>query len=397
MRHLTARACALLMLVLLGAACRSGDGTPQAETTTTVVDTRFPDPLPVEMAPPVDGTRDWLLRDGAPLVAALRATAPLISLPAAADRVDVCTQVALDLDAIGSPSDLSRLASDAPGNEGTIPLTNDLAAKNDLLAACGAPGPDLERNGGGAVHARHREAVDGARRRRYRMTERSRARDGTHTTGATSGVRCRAALVTLAIMATVLASVGPLASATSTPSGRVSWWSTGDSYSSGEGVPHNQGACAQSQRAWGPTAAAQLRTQRWSVPEPVVFTACTGHHVEDLYVRNDARRGSLLEWAVEQAGGGQPRFDLITLTISGNDLGFADVLIDCYAPLGHDVEAGGGSWIDRVRNGTERATGCDVTEDELRTRLEAFTADRDNGGDRKCAAAARARRRPTGF
>jgi hypothetical protein len=123
------------------------------------------------------------------------------------------------------------------------------------------------------------------------------------------------------------------------------------------------------------------------VPDSVVFTACTGHHVDDLYIRNDPGRGSLWEWAVEQAGGGQPRFDVITLTFSGNDLGFADILIDCYAPLGHDVERGAGSWIDRVRNGAERATGCDVTEDELRTRLEAFTADGDNGGDRKCAAA----------
>jgi hypothetical protein len=141
----TAPACALLMLVLLGTACRSGGGTRLPETTTTVVDTRFPDPLTVEMAPPVNGTRDWLLGDGAPLVAALRVTAPLIRLPAAADRVGVCTQVAVDLDAIGRPADLSRLASDAPGNEGTILLANDLAAKNDLLAACGATGPNLQR------------------------------------------------------------------------------------------------------------------------------------------------------------------------------------------------------------------------------------------------------------
>src|SRR5690554_3724830 len=62
----------------------------------------------------------------------------------------------------------------------------------------------------------------------------------------------------------------------------VSWLSTGDSYSSGEGVFGNRGDCARSNDAWGRVAVSELRESGWFIPQ-VGFTACTGHMVEDFF------------------------------------------------------------------------------------------------------------------
>ncbi len=114
------------------------------------------------------------------------------------------------------------------------------------------------------------------------------------------------------------------------PKGDVSWLATGDSYSSGEGIAGTgigDDVCARSDLAYGPNAAGLLEQQRgWSI-DPLVFSACTGALASDMF--NGRTRDSL--WQQSQAMGAPAsgRFDVITLSFGGNDLGFGDAINDC--------------------------------------------------------------------
>lgn len=119
------------------------------------------------------------------------------------------------------------------------------------------------------------------------------------------------------VVAILVPQPATIASAQETPSEPISWLSTGDSFSSGEGVLGNEGACAQSQDAWGPRAARALRDDEgWDVEE-IAFSACTGHMAEDFYNRRHPDRGDLWEWALEQASPQDDRFDVITMSFGG--------------------------------------------------------------------------------
>ena len=143
----------------------------------------------------------------------------------------------------------------------------------------------------------------------------------------------------------------------------VSWQSAGDSYSSGEGVYGNQGACAQSREAYGPKAADLLAARGWTFASET-FTACTGHLVEDVFhARGDTGgKKSLWEWGREQ--GGPDRVDVLTMSFGGNDIGFADVITGCLVRLTP-------RWSDLV---TKRVpitlADCGVTGDELSRRAD---------------------------
>ncbi|HDH27129.1 MAG TPA: hypothetical protein ENH00_13210 [Actinobacteria bacterium] len=107
----------------------------------------------------------------------------------------------------------------------------------------------------------------------------------------------------------------------------LSWVSTGDSYSSGEGVYGNEGPCAKSDNAYGPAAVRLLENRGWTV-EPYAFTACTGSLVEDQFVYGGkSGRSSLWNRGGEQ--GVPDRVDVITMSFGGNDIGFADIVKDC--------------------------------------------------------------------
>jgi hypothetical protein len=108
----------------------------------------------------------------------------------------------------------------------------------------------------------------------------------------------------------------------------VEWQSAGDSYSSGEGILNNSGACAQSDLAYGPQAAERLRAAGWGI-DRTTFTACTGHLVEDYFnVRaGTGGKSSLWDWGREQ--GGPERVDVIAMSFGGNDVGFGDVVTRC--------------------------------------------------------------------
>ena len=64
--------------------------------------------------------------------------------------------------------------------------------------------------------------------------------------------------------------------------GPISWQSTGDSYASGTGIDDAQGACFQSQNAYGPAAARIVKATGWRTGSET-FTACHGHLTEDLF------------------------------------------------------------------------------------------------------------------
>ena len=158
----------------------------------------------------------------------------------------------------------------------------------------------------------------------------------------------------------VFAFVSAAAAVGDVPSGPVSWLSTGDSYSSGEGVFGNRGACAQSDEAWGPATVARLSSDeyRWTIG-PVAFTACTGQLIEDFFNPRDSGKDSLYQWGLEQ--GVPERTDVIALSFGGNDIGFADLIFDCITlpdSWGRDVLSG--------------LTGCDWSEDVVMARIDAL-------------------------
>lgn len=174
-------------------------------------------------------------------------------------------------------------------------------------------------------------------------------------------------LLVVGVVAAGVVSPGGRAGA-EVPQGPVSWVSTGDSYSSGEGVENNEGACAQSQRAYGPEAADLARQAGWDITAEA-FTACTGHLVEDLFNRRPGSdNGSLWEWGhLEQ--GAPDRVDVLTFSFGGNDIGFVDLLYDCL-PVPD-------SWVDAVTGSAltglpAEVTGCDTPEAEVDARIDAL-------------------------
>lgn len=172
------------------------------------------------------------------------------------------------------------------------------------------------------------------------------------------------------LLAVIIGSLGAAATGPSaaqqeglTPPQRVSWQSAGDSFSSGEGVPGNQGACAQSPAAYGPRAADLLRAAGWQIPNQT-FTACTGHLVEDLFNPRTLGGSSLWEWGRRQ--GGPERVDMLTMSFGGNDIGFADTLADC-------LTGKPDSWAEFIGFGLASSlTGCDTSEEDIRARIDAL-------------------------
>jgi lysophospholipase L1-like esterase len=122
--------------------------------------------------------------------------------------------------------------------------------------------------------------------------------------------RPRSILVSLAIAvpAVVLGLASPAHAAT------ISYAALGDSYSSGVGTGTESGSCGRSSQAYAP---------QWAMLHAVTsfaFVACSGATTDD--VRNN------------QLSGLSAGTTLVTITIGGNDAGFASVVTTCQ--LGSD-------------------------------------------------------------
>lgn len=134
----------------------------------------------------------------------------------------------------------------------------------------------------------------------------------------------------------------------------IRWLAAGDSFSSAEGLVGGDGDCVRSPLAYAPLAHDTLSLEL-EITE-FAFVACTGARLDDF----DAQLAEALEERTDD-----PRFELITLTLGGNDAGFGLVLLDC---LGFDDAARA---LLAPILGTERRE-CDVTRDELIDRVESL-------------------------
>lgn len=146
-----------------------------------------------------------------------------------------------------------------------------------------------------------------------------------------------------------LASGAPVQPAPTRP---ISWLALGDSYGAGEGATQATGFCQRSPNAAGPKAATILREERGWTISPETFSACTGYLAADVFSTRQALTGgsynifgepvefdptnadlgqdrSLADWVIAQAGTSDPKYDVISVSLGGNDIGFADIVTDC--------------------------------------------------------------------
>ena len=216
-----------------------------------------------------------------------------------------------------------------------------------------------------------------------------------------AGVLLPAALVA----ATVIVPDAGGAPSLQPPDRSISWLSIGDSYGAGEGATRAEGYCQRSPNAAGPKAAEILRTERGWTIGPEAFAACTGYLAADLFTsRNElvasghqvygATTGadpaaeapndqSLASWAAAQSRPSDG-FDVITVSLGGNDIGFADIVTGCIdivrnlATLAGAVAPTitGSPWeafarsvvLERLADGKD-PEGCSVIGDELTGRV----------------------------
>lgn len=125
-----------------------------------------------------------------------------------------------------------------------------------------------------------------------------------------------------------------------------SYAALGDSYASGEGTVESVGECGQS-----PTAYPSLLADQLGQDQPLdqfEFVACSGAEVPDVQGQISGLNGQ--------------RFDLVTISLGGNDGGFLDALLDC---IGVDDVVGSVRERDSAR---AAARGCSFSDEELAER-----------------------------
>lgn len=103
----------------------------------------------------------------------------------------------------------------------------------------------------------------------------------------------------------------PVTPGTGTATGAASYVGLGDSYSAGVGAGGSTDSCYRSQRGYAPLVAANYGLQ-------LSYQACSG-----------ATTGDVLTKQLGTLGAGTSR---VSITIGGNDVGFAFVLLTCGAP-----------------------------------------------------------------
>lgn len=138
--------------------------------------------------------------------------------------------------------------------------------------------------------------------------------------------------VALAIFAVVLGNVSAVAASNpvgaSTSTHPITWLAAGDSYSSDIGLPHTTKICARAvapSEDWATYTWTKL-SSRLDVIKPELV-ACAGAKTEEFFGNQDKKHRKEYPGRL---GGHGPRFDLVTFTFGGNDIGFADVATACF-------------------------------------------------------------------
>jgi lysophospholipase L1-like esterase len=124
-------------------------------------------------------------------------------------------------------------------------------------------------------------------------------------------------LVAAAVLGVVCLAAGAITASGAAPS--RSWLAAGDSYSSGEGLPHATGPCAQAlpgsgSEDWADVARDKLANTIPGLARPRLV-ACSGASSSDFFTS---------QWTPTLG-----RFDLVTFTFGGNDIGFSQILEQC--------------------------------------------------------------------
>ena len=127
----------------------------------------------------------------------------------------------------------------------------------------------------------------------------------------------------------------------------LTWHSAGDSYSSGTGAePYydDEFGCQRSLKAYGFEAADLLRGDQWAIggpdgaeditqiPNPISFSACSGHHIEEFFVRHTHG----LDWHKQLWPRTSGRVDVLTMSFGGNDVGFDTIREELLGLLAED-------------------------------------------------------------
>lgn len=195
-------------------------------------------------------------------------------------------------------------------------------------------------------------------------------------------LRFAALVATSMVIATVAICVPAISTATPAAgqeASRPSWVSFGDSYAAGEGLEHptrveGDDTFAMCQRALnddGNSSTAWGAQVAWDVADHdrYAFVACTGAITDDLFPAPEGRwAAGQLEQARHHAG--VERFDVVTLSIGGNNIDFAGILYGCIgvSVTGAVTFAGmPGGWL------AAPWVGCTVSEEEMKTRIDRLT------------------------
>lgn len=148
------------------------------------------------------------------------------------------------------------------------------------------------------------------------------------------------------------------------------WLALGDSYSSGEGIPGTtddpvasgmitqgrdcQRATGQDTRATAWPVGAYERLRASMGFSALSFVPCTG-------AVSDEAASQILE---AQAATGRRKWDVVSLSFGGNNLRFSEVIKDC-------IDA-----VNRWESYDVTSLGCDISEQELRERIEMLAGKR---------------------
>ena len=136
---------------------------------------------------------------------------------------------------------------------------------------------------------------------------------------------------------------------TATPPTPIRWIAAGDSYASGEGAAGARGHCGRTEQAMVQRAH-DLISGEVEI-DAFAHVACNGTVIDEVLAQ--VRAASISSSDVP--------FNLVTLTIGGNDAGFAKVLLDC---VGADGLLSFGT--------SGKTAGCNLTEAELIGRVDAL-------------------------